>query len=170
MWIDFFLIALFVYVIYNVCGRKWEKVGNMFFGSFERSLDDKNRLVLPSKLREDLGVKVFIMKGYDGALSIYQEVEFSRLVNQINSLPFNEKNSRDFLRVQLASVCQLDVDKAGRVQIPTQLISKYHISKDVLVLGAGDHIEVWDKKFYSEYMEAAESSFEEIAERLGKDY
>jgi len=140
----------------------------MFFGTFERNLDEKNRLTLPSKLREELGVKVFIMKGFDGCLSIYKEVEFAKLVKEINSLPFNEKNSRDYLRIQLASVVELGVDKAGRVQIPTQLVNKYQISKDVTVIGAADHVEVWSKQTYENYLESVESSFEEIAEKITK--
>lgn len=141
----------------------------MFFGSFAHSLDDKGRLVIPAKMREELGGRAFIMKGFDGALSIYKEDAFEKLVEQFNSLPFNKKASRDYLRVQLATVCQLDIDKAGRVQIPSQLLSKYQIGKDVVVIGTGDHIEVWDKARYAEYEKAVEASFEETAENIGTD-
>ena len=117
-------------------------------------------------MREELGSKIFIMKGYDGALSIFKEESFEKLVEEQNSLSFNKKENRDYLRLKLASVVDLDVDKMGRTQIPQALLVKYHIGKDVVVLGAGDHIEVWDKTKYEEYISTIEDNFEEIAERL----
>jgi MraZ protein len=148
-------------------GRKWEI--KMFFGFYEHTLDDKGRLVIPRKMREEAGVKVYILKGYDGALSIYKQSTFEKLVEEINSLPYNKKESRAFLRIQLSSVCDLDVDKAGRVQIPTQLLSKYNIGKQVVVIGAGDHIEVWDQATYAKYEAEAEANFEDIAQNIGKE-
>lgn len=138
----------------------------MFYGSFAHNLDEKGRLMIPRKMRDELGLQIFIMKGFDGALAIYKKDKFEALVEQINSLPQNLKASRDFARVQLASVRDLDVDKLGRVQIPTQLLEKYHIGKSVYVIGAGDHIEVWDAKAYDDYENDVESRFEEIAEHL----
>lgn len=138
----------------------------MFFGSFNHNLDDKGRLVIPRKMREELGSKIYIMKGFDGALAIYKEEKFVQLVEQINSLPQNLKASRDYARSQLASVCDLDVDKMGRVQIPSQLLNKYNIGKEVIVIGAGDHIEVWNVKTYEKYEQEVDAHFEEIAEHL----
>lgn len=138
----------------------------MFYGSYQHSLDSKGRLVIPSKMRKELDDKLFIMKGFDGALAIYKPIEFERLVKEFNELEFNKKNSRAYLRVQLASVCDLDIDHLGRVQIPTQLLNKYNIGKDVIVIGAGDHIEVWDLAAYEKYSQEVENSFEELAENL----
>lgn len=140
----------------------------MFYGSYIHTLDDKGRLVIPSKMRNELGIKAYILKGYDGALSIYKESEFEKLVEKINSLPFNKKNTRAFLRTQLASVCELEIDRQGRVLLPTQLLSKYKIGKDVIVIGALDHIEVWNRVDYESY-EQQSASFEEIAEELDSD-
>ena len=149
-------------------GTKWEKVGSqkMFFGYYEHTLDDKGRLVIPRKMREEAGVKVYILKGYDGALSIYKQSGFEKLVKELNSLPFNKKETRTFARLQLASVADLDVDKAGRVQIPTTLLNKYNIGKEVVVIGAGDHIEVWNRETYLEYEKQAEDNFEDIAQNI----
>ena len=141
----------------------------MFYGSFIHNLDNKGRLVIPSKMRDELGSKAFILKGYDGALSIYKESDFAELVAEIKSLSFNKKAARAHLRVQLASVCELDIDKQGRALLPTQLLAKYKIGKEVIVIGALDHIEVWNRKDYEAYEKAADSSFEEIAEELEQD-
>ena len=138
----------------------------MFYGNYSHSLDDKGRLVIPRKMRDELGVQIFIMKGYDGALSIYKKEAFDQLVEELESLSFDKKENRDYLRLKLASVVDLDVDKMGRVQIPTAILNKYHIGKDVVVQGCGKHIEVWDAQKYEEYMSSIENDFEGIAERL----
>lgn len=138
----------------------------MFFGSYTHNLDGKGRLVIPSKMRDELGGKAYILKGFDGALSIYKEIDFENLIKELKSLPFSKKNSRAYLRVQLASACELDIDKQGRALLPTQLLNKYQIGKEVIVIGALDHIEVWNKKDYEAYEANADSSFEEIAEEL----
>lgn len=141
----------------------------MFFGRFNHSLDDKGRLVIPSKMRDQFSRLIYIMKGYDGALAIYKEQEFLKLVEQAEKLDFNKKNTRFYLRSQLASTCELELDKQGRVQIPTQLLNQYQIGKDVIIIGVGDHIEVWDKAIYEKYENEANENFEEIAENLKKD-
>lgn len=138
----------------------------MFFGSYAHSLDEKNRLMIPSKLRESLSPKLFIMKGFDGAITVYEESAFIELVNKLNSMAFNKKDTRSYLRSQLANTFELEVDKLGRIQIPTALINKFGIGKEVIVLGAGDHIEIWDKKTFEAYQNENEPRFEEIAENL----
>ena len=138
----------------------------MYFGSFIHSLDDKGRLMIPRKMREELGSKVYIMKGFDGALSLYNRDGYQKLVEEFTHLSFNQQKVRDYLRQQFATTYEMDVDKLGRVQIPTALLTKYHISKEVLVLGIGDHIEVWDKTKYEEYENNIEGNFEAIAEEL----
>ena len=150
-------------------GRKWEEVVNMFFGNYSHSLDEKGRLVIPRKMRDELGVKIFIMKGFDGALAMYKSDAFSAVVEEQQKYSFLKKENRDYLRLKLASIVELEVDKMGRVQIPTAILNKYSISKDVIVLGAGDHIEVWDKTKYDEYISSIEDDYEGIAERIGND-
>ena len=140
----------------------------MFFGSFEHSLDEKNRLVIPSKMREEAGKSLFIMKGYDGAIAIYKQDTFEKLMEKISSLPFEKRQARDYARAMLATVSELDIDKAGRVQIPMALITRYNISKEVVVLGAGDHIEVWSKLAYEQYSKSIDENFEDNAENLIK--
>lgn len=138
----------------------------MFFGYYEHSLDEKGRLVIPSKMREEAGCRLYIMKGYDGALSIFKASAFEKMVEEAQNVPFTKRNSRKYLRIQLGSACEMEVDKQGRIQIPSQLLARYNITKEVVILGVGDHIEVWSKETYSEYEKSAEEDFEEIAENL----
>ena len=138
----------------------------MYFGSFTHNLDDKGRLMIPRKMREELGYKVYIMKGFEGSLSLYNEERYQKLVEEFSRLSFNQSKVRDYLRLQFASTYEMEVDKLGRVQIPTALLTKYNISKEVLVLGIGDHIEVWDKNKYEEYENSIRDEFESIAENI----
>lgn len=140
----------------------------MFFGSCTHTLDEKNRLVIPSKMRSEIGARLYIMKGFDGAISLYPEKAFEKLMQELNSLPFNKKDARSYLRTQLATTSELEIDKAGRVIIPSVLLTKYSISKNVTVIGMGDHIEVWDSKVYEVYEAEADKNFEDIAENLDK--
>ena len=141
----------------------------MFFGSFAHTLDEKGRLMIPRKMREELGLRVYIMKGFYGSLSIYTESRYQKLVDEFSNLPFNQRKNRDYLRLQFASTHEMDVDKLGRIQIPTALLNKFNISREVLVLGIGDHIEVWDQKKYEEYESSIKDDFENIAETIGND-
>ena len=138
----------------------------MYFGSFTHNLDDKGRLMIPRKMREELGYKVYIMKGFEGSLSLYNEERYQKLVEEFSRLSFNQSKVRGYLRLQFASTYEMEVDKLGRVQIPTALLTKYNISKEVLVLGIGDHIEVWDKAKYEEYENNIRDEFESIAENI----
>jgi len=141
----------------------------MFFGSFEHTLDDKNRLLVPSRLRGELGSKLFIMKGYEGSLAIYPSASFAKYLEKLENLPYEAKISRDITRIALSSVFELDVDKVNRIQIPTALINKYAISKEVVVVGLIDHIEVWSKAKWDEYLKDNEKQFEEKSEELLKN-
>ena len=138
----------------------------MYFGSFAHNLDEKGRLMIPRKMREELGYKVYIMKGFEGSLSLYNEERYQKLVEEFSRLSFNQSKVRDYLRLQFASTYEMDVDKLGRVQLPAALLTKYNISKEVLVLGIGDHIEVWDKAKYEEYENSIRDNFESIAEEI----
>ena len=138
----------------------------MYFGSFNHYLDDKGRLMIPRKMREELGQKVYIMKGFDGALSLYNKDGYQKLVEEFSRLSFNQQKVRDYLRQQFATTYEMEVDKLGRVQIPTALLTKFNISREVLVLGIGDHIEVWDKAKYEQYESSVQGNFEAIAEDL----
>jgi len=143
----------------------------MFFGNYEHSLDDKGRLLLPRKIKEVLGASplLYVLKGFDGCLAVYSENDFQKLISEAEKISFNKKNSRDYLRIMLGSVVELNVDKVGRIQLPSQTLNKYHINKNVIIIGVGDHFEIWDKVSYEEYEKVTNENFENIAENLNND-
>ena len=140
----------------------------MFYGSYVHNLDNKNRLVIPSKMRGLIGDKLFILKGYDGCLALYCEADFKAYLSSLASLPYLDKNSRDVERIALSTVSELEVDNASRIQIPTALVNKYQISKEVVVIGMLDHIEVWSKAKWDEYVKENEADYEAKSEQLLK--
>ena len=145
---------------------KWEKVGVlMLFGSYDHQLDNKNRLVIPSKFLPELSDKLYILKGFDGCLAIYPEESFKTLVSKLEAKDFNLSKERENIRLALSSVFCLEIDKVNRVVIPTTLAKKYHISQSVKVVGVIDHLEVWSIDRWEEYSSKAEEHYEDNAEK-----
>ena len=143
----------------------------MYFGQFEHSLDDKGRLMIPSKLREGLvaGSPLFIIRGLDGCLAVYNESGFQKYIEKMENRSFDDMNARKYIRNVLPSVVQLNVDKLGRIQIPTATLAKYNISNKVMVIGVGDHFEIWELSAYLAYEKAISEEFEVVADQLDKD-
>lgn len=141
----------------------------MFFGSYEYQLDEKNRLIVPAKFRGQLGTTVYILKGYDGCISIYTEADFQKYITRLENLPFEKEKARLHQRVLLGSVDELNIDKQGRLQIPLKTIKKYGITKEVVILGVLDHLEIWSREKYADYINENEEEFEKNAEDLLKD-
>lgn len=142
----------------------------MYFGYYEHSLDDKGRLMIPSKLKEGLsgGSPLYVLKGFEGCLSVYNEVAFINLTNNLNTLPYENKEARSYIRNLLSSVTQLNVDKLGRIQIPVVILNKYQIGRKVAIIGVGDHFEIWDLEKYNKYEEENSKKFEDVADSLVK--
>lgn len=138
----------------------------MFYGQFENKLDDKNRLMIPKKMREQIGDKIFILEYLDGVISIFNPEEFDQLVVKANSISFTQEKARKFARKIIGSAIDVPVDKMGRIQIPMHYVNKYAITKEVIIIGVGDHIEIWNKDEYIAYEEGVDKEFNDIAENL----
>ena len=110
---------------------------------------------------------VSILKGYDGALSLYDETSFNAYMAQMQELPIlNNRDARDVYRIALSSVYDLTIDKIGRIVIPTNLLNRYNISRDVIVIGLIDHFEIWDKDKWEAYLSDNEEDYEIKSEKL----
>lgn len=142
----------------------------MFFGSYEYNVDEKGRVNIPPKFRNDIGDKLYLIKGYEGCISLYKEQDFQRYIANIQNLPYEKAKVRQHARILLQSVVELSIDKAGRVLIPTKTLKEYEIGRNVLVLGALDHLEIWDVEKWKSYKEENEKSFELDAEDLITNY
>ncbi len=117
----------------------------MFMGEYEHTLDEKNRIIIPTKLREELGKTFVITRGTDGCLFIYPEKAWEEFVNQLKQLPGN-KEGREMQRYFMAGAAGCEADKQGRVMIPQRLLDAAAIEKEVVSVGVIDKIEVWSKE------------------------
>ena len=138
----------------------------MLLGEHDHSLDDKNRLTLPAKLREQLGDEVVITRGLDGCLSVYSRAAFDVLAERMGTLDPLNRETRTMQRYFFTGAPPVELDKAGRMVIPARLLESAGIQREVTVAGVYDHLEIWDRAKWREQMREAEGSAEDVAERL----
>lgn len=140
----------------------------MFIGEYSHSIDPKKRLAIPSKFRADLKNKIVITRGLDKCLFIYPMKVWEELASKLGSLPVGESSTRSFIRLMLAGAVDVEVDGQGRILIPDFLKSYADLSKDVVIAGLYNRLEIWDEKKWEDYKKNAEKNTDEIAEQLGK--
>lgn len=138
----------------------------MFFGSYEYNIDDKGRIVIPSKMRQDIGEKLYLLKGFDGCISIYKEEDFHKFIENVRALPYEKSKVRAFLRMILSSAVELNVDRQWRLLIPRNTLNEYHIESKVMIIGQIDHIEIWNLDSWNAYKADKDQEFEINAEGL----
>ena len=134
-----------------------------YFGLYERTLDERNRLQIPSKLFSSLPEVFYAMRGFDGCLAIYEESAFLALQEDLAALSYRAPETRAFIRLSLASVSELEVDAHGRITLGKELCDRYSIGQKVVVLGIQDHFEVWDAAAYATYEKKAAAEFDTLA-------
>ena len=122
----------------------------MFMGEYSHSIDAKGRLIIPSKFREDLGESFVLTKGLDGCLSIYPMDEWKIFEQKLGALPLTNKNARKFARFFVAGATQCELDKQGRILVPSTIREFAGLEKDVVLTGNLNRIEVWSKEMWNE--------------------
>lgn len=141
----------------------------MFMGEYNHTLDVKGRLIIPSKFRDTLGESFIVARGMDGCLFVYSNDAWNDIHMKIKELPsLTNKESRHFSRFLLAGASEVDVDKQGRILVPQNLREFAGLDKDVVLVGVGDRIEIWNKEKWDDINLA--DNMDEIAaamERLG---
>lgn len=117
----------------------------MFTGEYSHSVDEKGRLIIPSKFREELGSTFVIAKGLDGCLSVYPNDEWKKFEEKLSALPYTDVDARRFSRYMLAGAVTVELDKQGRILIPSNLRSFASLDKDVVLIGVGMRAEIWNR-------------------------
>ena len=133
----------------------------MFMGEYNHTVDTKGRLIVPSKFREQLGDEFVVTKGMDGCLFVYANDDWNAFEQKLTSLPLINKEARKFARFFLAGAAQVEVDKQGRILLPTNLRQFAGLEKDVVLVGVGSRIEIWSRENW-ENMDA-DSDMDDIA-------
>ncbi|MGN1355434.1 MAG: division/cell wall cluster transcriptional repressor MraZ [Bacilli bacterium] len=138
----------------------------MFIGEYHHSVDDKGRLIIPSKFRDELGTKFIITRGIENCLFVYSMESWEKIVNKLETLPFTKKDARAFIRFFLSGASEAEFDKHGRINITSPLISYANITKECVVIGTGDRLEIWSEESWNDFFTSAKDSMSDIAENL----
>ena len=138
----------------------------MFMGEYNHTVDAKGRLIVPSKFRDRLGEEFVVTKGLDGCLFVYPPTEWERIEESFRNVSQATKDARKFARFFFAGAAQCEVDKQGRILLPTVLREYAGLEKDVVMAGAGTRIEIWDKERWES--SSSYDDVEEIAEHMAE--
>ena len=134
-------------------------------GEYHYCIDDKGRLTIPSKLRYELKEACIITRGMDGCLFIYSSEEWTSIIKKYRELP-NTKDARNFMRFFLSGASECEFDKQGRVKINGPLIDYAKLVKDCVIIGVSDHLEVWSKELWDNFMSTNLDDLSDIADNL----
>ncbi len=137
-------------------------------GSFHRSLDEKLRFAIPKPLRDAIGHPnnsvLYLAPGTEGSLSLYTEDVFERLAGRLEQGSPNARDVRAFSRLFYAQVQRVELDKQGRVRLPAELARLAAVQKEIVLVGVRDHLEIWDRTRWEEYLSGTQPHYDELAE------
>lgn len=138
----------------------------MLMGEYHHNIDEKGRIIIPSKFREDLGDKVIVTRGLEDCLFLYSENEWSQIVSKLKSLPFTKKDARSFTRIFLSGATVCEFDKQGRIKITSPLGSYANLDKECVIIGVNDRLEIWDINKWNSFFDDNRESLSDLADHL----
>ena len=146
-------------------GRKWGAT-IMLMGEFHHNIDEKGRLIIPSKFRSELGERLIITKGLDKCLFVYSETEWNKVMQKVGSLQFTKKNVRAFERTFIGGASIIEYDKQVRINITSPLVHYANIQKECVIIGVNERLEIWGLEEFDKYMMESEESLGDKLEDL----
>lgn len=138
----------------------------MLSGEYRHTVDEKGRVIIPSKIRNEMGSNMVITRGLDGCLFGYNEMEWNKIMEKLSTLPFTKSDARNFTRFLTSGAQTVEFDKQGRINIPNYLMNYAEISRDVVIVGVINRIEIWEKDKWDKLIEDNSESLSSIAENL----
>lgn len=138
----------------------------MFLGTYEPKLDEKGRIILPAKFRDELEHGLVMTRGQERCIYVFGNREFEDMHDKIRQAPVTSKQARDYLRVFLSGATAETPDKQHRVTIPAALRAYAGLDRDLAVIGAGSRVEIWDAGAWQQYLAEQEAAFAETAEEV----
>ena len=140
----------------------------MLIGEYLHTIDNKNRLSVPSKFRKELGGTVVVTRGLDKCLFLYTVGEWKVLADKLAKLPLGKSATRSFVRTMIAGATDLEIDSLGRILLPDYLKVYSGLSEAAVIIGLYNRVEIWNPEIWNKYSLGAKESVEEIAEQLGE--
>ena len=138
----------------------------VFLGTYAPRLDEKGRLILPAKFRDELESGIVVTRGQERCLYVFATKDFEEMHDRIRQAPITSKQGRDYLRLFLSGANAEVPDKQHRVTIPAQLRAYAGLDRDVTVIGAGNRAEIWDTAAWEAYYAEQEASFADTTEEV----
>ena len=138
----------------------------MFLGEYAYTLDDRGRIAIPTRFRDDFKAGLVLARGMDKCVTAYPPESWQRLTQQLESLSFTRGDARRLQRAIYAGAFEAELDRQGRVLVPASLREFAGIRQEVAVVGTNDHLELWDQEAWAQERQALDSQIAEIAERL----
>lgn len=138
----------------------------MFIGEYHHTIDEKGRIIIPAKFREELGNNFIITRGIENCLFVYSKENWAKITDKLSSLPFTKKDARTFNRFFMSGATDVELDKQGRVNISKPLIDYASLLKDCVIIGTGDRLEVWSQESWESFFDSTKDSMSDIAENL----
>lgn len=138
----------------------------MFMGEFHHNIDEKGRLVIPNKFRLELGERFIITRGLEKCLYAYSISEWNNIVDKLKKLPFTKKDARTFIRSFFSGAAECEFDRQGRINITSPLVSYADLTKECVIIGANDRLEIWGKANWDNFFNENSEKLEDIAENL----
>lgn len=137
----------------------------MFMGEYHHTIDDKGRITIPSKIRYELGESFIVTRGLDNCLAVYPKDEWENIIQKYKELP-NTRDARNYMRFFLSSAVICEFDKQGRINISAPLIKYADLTKECIIIGVNDHLEIWSKDHWNNFIDENECNFSDIADKL----
>ena len=138
----------------------------MLSGEYHHNIDEKKRLIIPSKVRSEMGEKIVITRGLDGCLFGYNEKNWENIMEKLNTLPFTKRDARNFTRFLTSGATLLEFDKQGRIVLPSYLLDYASLDKETVIVGVINRIEIWSSTKWEEFMNNNVDSLSDISENL----
>ena len=138
----------------------------MLMGEYHNNLDLKGRVVIPSKLRESLGLVVVLTRGLDNSLFLFSKEEWNLLTEKLKDLSFTDKETRNFLRFFYSSAITLELDKQGRILIPNYLKEFANLTKEIVLIGVLNRVEIWSIDSWNNFIAKNFDSLSQISDSL----
>ncbi len=138
-----------------------------FMGTYQNNVDPKGRVSIPVKYREALGERFYVTKGFDRCIDIHTAAGWEKLAGKLHKLSVTKRDMRDFVRFVFGNATEVELDKQGRILLPALLRETVGIEKEVVVMGVGDKIEIWDKAAWEEHQRQLSQHIADISENVG---
>ncbi len=138
----------------------------MFMGEYHHNIDDKGRIIVPSKFRTELGDRFILTRGLEECLFIYSIDEWNEIINKLKELPFTNKDARLFMRMFMSGATECELDRNGRINIPSTLSKYASLEKECVIIGVNDRLEIWSESKFENFFNSNIDNFSDIAENL----